>query len=95
MLGLVKQNGFYSYENMCGLEKFGEELPGKEKCYSSMAGEKISDKDYEHVFKVWDKFKMKAMNDYYNLHCKCDALMLADVFEKLRNSRLKTYGLLN
>ena len=36
---------------------------------------------------------MKTMNDYYDLYLKCDVLMLADVFEKIKNNHLKNYGL--
>ena len=36
---------------------------------------------------------MKKMKDYHELYLKCDALMLADVFEKFRNSSLKSCGL--
>ena len=36
---------------------------------------------------------MKKMKDYYDLHLKCDVLLLADVFEKFRNNCLKNYGL--
>ena len=32
---------------------------------------------------------MKTMKDYHRLYLKCDALLLA-VFEKFRNSSLKT-----
>ena len=35
---------------------------------------------------------MKTMKDYHDLHLKCDASLLADVFEKFRNNSLKTYG---
>ena len=35
---------------------------------------------------------MKTMKDYHNLHLKCDIFLLADWFEKVRNS-LKSYGL--
>ena len=35
---------------------------------------------------------MKTMKDYHDLYLKCDVLLLADVFEKFRNSRLKNYG---
>ena len=35
-----------------------------------------------------DKFEMKTMKDYHNLYLKCDILLLADVFEKIRNSKL-------
>ena len=36
---------------------------------------------------------MKTMKDYHDLYLKCDVLLLADVFEKFRNNRLKNYGL--
>ena len=41
---------------MSDLEKFKEELPSKEKFYSSLTGKKISDNEYEHVLKVWNTF---------------------------------------
>ena len=62
-LDLVKQKVFYPYEYMSDFEKFKEELPSKEKFYSSLTGEKISNKEYEHVLKVWNKFEMKTMKD--------------------------------
>ena len=36
---------------------------------------------------------MKTMKDYHDLYLNCDVLLLADVFEKLRNNSLKNYGL--
>ena len=53
---------------------------------------KNSDKEYEHVHKDLGKFEMKTMKDYHKWHLKCHVLLLADVFEKLRNSSLKNYG---
>ena len=41
---------------MSDFEKFKEELPSKEKFYSSLTDRKISDKEYEHVLNVWTKF---------------------------------------
>ena len=32
------------------------------------------------------------MKDYHDLYLKCYFLLLADVFEKFRNSSLKNYG---
>ena len=58
-------------------------LPSKGKFYSSLTGKKISDKEYEHVLKVWDSFEMKARNDYHILHLKCDVLLLADGLKTL------------
>ena len=63
VLDLVKQKGFYSYEYMSDFEKSKEELSGKETFYSSLIGRKITDKEYEHVLNVWNKFEMKTMID--------------------------------
>ena len=65
VLDVVKQKGFYPYEHMSKFEKFKEELPNKEKIYSSLTVKRISDKEYEHVVKVWDRFKVKTMKDYH------------------------------
>ena len=70
-----------------------KKLPRKEKFYSSLTGKKVSDKGYEHLLKVWNKFEMKTMKDYHDLYLKRDVLLLADVFEKFRNNSLKNYGL--
>ena len=78
---------------MSDFEKFKEWLPSKEKFYSSFTGKKISDNNYEHVLKVWNKFEMKTMKDYHDLYLKCDVLLLADVFEKFKNNGLKNYAL--
>ena len=88
-LDLVKQKGFYPYEYMANFEIFKEELPSREKFYSSLTGKRISEKGYELVLKVWNKFEMKTMKDHHNLYLKCDILLLADVFEKFRNNSLK------
>ena len=64
VLDLVKQKGFYPYEYISDFEKFKEQLPSKEKFYSSLTGKKNSGKEYKHVLDVWNKFEMKTMKDY-------------------------------
>ena len=93
VLDLVKQKGFYPYEHMSDFEKFKEELPNKEEFYSSLTYKKITDKEYDHILKIWNKFEMKMMNDYHNLYLKCDVLLLAGEFENFINHSLKNYGL--
>ena len=93
VLDLVKQKGFYPYEYMSEFEKLKEKLPHKEKFYSSLTGNKISDKEYRHVLNVWSKFEMKTMKDYHDLYLKCKVLLLANVFEKFRDNSLKNFGL--
>ena len=53
----------------------------------------VSNKEYEHVLKVWNKFKIKTIKGYHKLYLKCDNLLLTDVFKKFRNSSLKNYRL--
>ena len=67
-------------------------MTSKEKFHSLLTDRKISDKEYEHVLNIWNKFEMKTMKDYHELYLKC-ILLLADVFEKFRNNSLKNYGL--
>ena len=55
---------------MRDFEKFKEELPSKEKFYSSLAGKKVNDKEYEDGVNVWNKFGMKAMKNYHDLYVK-------------------------
>ena len=77
---------------MNDFEKF-KELSNKKKFYSSLTGKEISDKEYEHVVQVWNRFEMETMKDYHDLYLKCDVLLLADVFENFRYKSLKNYGL--
>ena len=79
VLDLVKKKGFYPYGHMSDFEKFKEELPNKEKFYSSLTNRKISDKEYEHDLNVRNKFEKKTMKCYHDLHLKCDVLLLANV----------------
>ena len=77
---------------MSDFGKLKEELPSKGTFYSSLAIKKINDKEYEHVFIVWNKFDTKTMKDYHDLYLKCVILLLTDVFQKFRNRSLKNYG---
>ena len=42
ILDLVKQKGFYPYKYMSDFRKFKEELPSKEKFYSSLTVKKVT-----------------------------------------------------
>ena len=57
VLDLVKQKVFYVYDYVSDFEKFKEELPSKEKFYSSLTSKKIRDKEHEHALKVWNKIE--------------------------------------
>ena len=71
-------------------ERFDEtSLPDKEAFYSELNLEDITDKDYEHVQKVWEVFGMTNLGEYHDLYVQSDTLLLADVFETLEISVLK------
>ena len=72
---------------MSGFEKIKEELSNKEKLYSSLTNKKITDEEY--VVILWNKFEIKKMKGYHNLHLKCDVLLLVHMIEKFRNNTLK------
>ena len=80
VLGLVKKKGFYSHEYMSDFEKFKEEFPIKEKFCSSLTDINITDKEYEHVLNIWNKYEMKTIK-YHDLHLNCGVLLYTDVFE--------------
>ena len=67
-------------------------MPRQENFYSSLAGKKIRDKDYERAVTIWNAFEMEKMKDCQDLYLKLDVLLLADVFEKFRNNSLINCG---
>ena len=67
-------------------------LPPKKDLYGELTLEDISDKDYNHVQKVFEDY-CADMCDYHDLHVQTDTLLLADVFEKFRDTCIEIYGL--
>ena len=50
---------------MNGFENFNEKLPSKEMFYSLFTDKKkVNDKEYQQVFKVWDRFEIKTIKGY-------------------------------
>ena len=91
---LLLRKGVYPYEYMDSWERFNEtSLPPKESFYSELNLEDISDKDYLHAQKVWDVFEIKNLGEYHDLYVQSDTLLLADVFEKFRNTCIEIYEL--
>ena len=79
---------------MDSFERFEEtQLPPKEKFYSSLTDESISDSDYQHAQEVWATFNCKNLKDYHDVYLGSDVLLLADVFENFRRTALSTYKL--
>ena len=75
-------------------DKFEEKrLLSKDEFYSKLSKSGISEKDHQHVCKVWNEFDLKNMGDYHDLYLETDAILLANVFESFRKVCLDNYGL--
>ena len=83
---LLLRKGIYPYEYMDDWNRFDEEkLPKKSDFYSSLNMEETSGIDYRHAEKVFNKFNIKNLGEYYDLYVQSDTLLLADVFEYFRD----------
>ena len=91
---LLTKKGVYPYDYVNDLSKMTEtQLPPKEEFYSKLNDEILSDEQYNHAKEVWSTFNCKTIRDYHDLYLKTDVLLLADVFEKFRNTCLEYYKL--
>ena len=89
---LLLRKGVYSYEYMDSWERFNEtSLPDKKYFYSEL-NLVISDKDYLHAQKWFEEF-CTDIGDYHDLYVQTDTLLLADVFEKFRDTYIEIDGL--
>ena len=55
--------------------------------------ENISEIDYRHALKVFNKFNIKNLREYHDLYVQRDTISLTDVFGSFRNLCLHTYAL--
>ena len=68
-------------------------MPDKEAFYSSLNKEDITDVDHRHVKRVFKNLSNKNLGDYHDLYVQSDTLLLAAVFENLRNKCIEIYEL--
>ena len=68
---LLLRKGVYPYEYVDKLEKFNETLlPEKEKFYSNLNMEDITDADYMHANRVCKDVETKMLGEYHDLYLK-------------------------
>ena len=86
---LLLRKGVYPDEYMNDWGKFNEAtLPEKEKFYSNLNIEDITDADYMNAKRVYKDFEIKNLGEYHELYLKSDTLILADVFQNFRKISL-------
>lgn len=91
---LLIRKGVYPYDYMDSFDRFDErQLPSKRDFHSLLTDEDISDEDYNHAIKVWNKFNCRTIGDYHDLYLQLDVTLLADVFENFRAMSIKHYRL--
>ena len=94
MFILLLQKGVYPYEYMDEWEKVNKtSLPKKEDFYSHLNMEDIIAADYVQAKRVCKDFEIKNLGEYHDLYLHSDTLLLADVFENIRNMCIKIYEL--
>ena len=64
-------------------------LPNKKAFYSKLYLEDVTDEDYIHAQKVFEELKLKNLDEYHYLYVQSDTLLLADVFENVRNKYIE------
>ena len=83
---LLLRIGVNPYEYVDDWEKFNETvLPEKEKSYSNLRLDDITDADYMHAKRVCKGFEMKNLDEYNDLYLKSDTFLPADGFENFRD----------
>ncbi|KYN16525.1 hypothetical protein ALC57_11209, partial [Trachymyrmex cornetzi] len=91
---LLTRKYVFRYEYIDCSEKLNElRLPSRELFYSSLTDSTVSESHYAHAVNVWQRFSILTLGEYSDLYLKTDVLLLADVFENLRDSCIASYGL--
>ena len=84
----------HRYEYMDSQERFNKiSLADKKAFYSELYLQDITDEDYTHAQKVFKELKLKNLGDYHDLCVQNNTLLLADVFENVRNKCIDIYEL--
>ena len=88
------QKGIFPYDNFDSMDRLKEtRLPERDKFYNKLMDKGISWKDERHAHRVWELQGCQTFRDYHDFYLKTDVTLLADFFEKFRNTCLNSYGL--
>lgn len=91
---LLKRKGTLPYDYLDSAKKFDEtSLPERDRFYSILHDEGVSNEDYAHAQNVWSEFRLRNLGEYTDLYLATDCILLADCFEKFRQMGVSAYGL--
>jgi hypothetical protein len=92
---LLKRKGVYPYETVTSIEMLQtqKKLPPKSAFYSSLTNSTITNEEYKHAKKVFEKFKCKNLLEYTELYCQTDVALLAEVMLQFRTVVISEFGL--
>ena len=91
---LLTRKGVYPYEYVNSWDRFEEtQLPPISAFYSNLNMSSISEEDYQHAQRVWEKFGTHNLEDYHDLYLRTNVVLLANVFEAFRDTCLRHYKL--
>lgn len=91
---LINRKGVFLYSYITSSKVLEEtQLPSKEAFFNDITPEDIADADYQHARNVWSSFNIRNLGEYSDLYLLTDVMLLADVFENLRDMCLREYSL--
>ena len=91
---LLTRKGVYPYEYVNSWDQFNKtQLPPIDAFYSNLNMSLISEDDYQHAQNVWEEFGICNLGDYHNLYLRTDVVLLANVYEAIRDTCLRHYSL--
>ena len=95
-INLLKQKSFYPYSYFDSLAKFREiQLPPQRLWSNTLQGGdvSVSKNQYNHAVQVYAEMKRASLGEYHDVYLATDVLLLASVFEAIREVCYETYGL--
>ena len=70
-------------------------IPPKEAFYNELNLENITDKDYEHVKKVWALFEIKNLAEYHDLYVQCSMYVHFCLLMYLKTLEISVFKYMN